>query len=223
MKLIGMVLGCVLLAVQASAEEPQVPMTRQEQMSYSLGVNVIRNFTQQGVELDLESMVKGMRDALSGKGLLMTDLDMRITMAELQNEMKQKQVDSRQAVRKVYAFLDENKKKEGVVVLPSGLQYQVITAGHGRKPTDSDTVEVRYRGAYVDGSEFDNSGPGQPVTIKVSESAIPGAGEALKLMPAGSKWRLFIPPHLAYGELQGKRAIKPNEALIYEVELVAIR
>lgn len=212
-----------LVASPVGADDSTVLTTRAEQRSYSLGVNVIRNFIQQGIELDLETMVKGMRDALSGGKLLMTELDMRITMAELQNELKQKQVDFRQTVRKGYAFLDENKKKEGVVALASGLQYKVLATGNGRKPTDADTVEVRYRATYVDGSEFDSSGPGQqPVALKVGGGALPGAGEALKLMPVGSKWRLFIPPHLAYGELHGKQAIRPSEVLIYEVELVAI-
>ena len=118
-------------------------------------------------------------------------------------------------------FLAENKKKEGVVTLPSGLQYQILKAGEGRKPTTADTVEVRYRGTLVNGKEFDSSGS-ETRTFKLAE-IIPGWREALQLMPVGSKWRLVVPSELAYGERGMGQAIMPNSTLIFEVELVAIK
>ena len=120
------------------------------------------------------------------------------------------------------AFLTENQKKEGVVTLPSGLQYKVLKEGDGRKPTDADTVECNYRGTLVNGTEFDSSyRTGKPAMFKVS-GVIPGWAEALKLMPEGSKWQLFVPSGIAYGE-KGKGIIGPNATLIFEVELVAVK
>ena len=124
--------------------------------------------------------------------------------------------------KKGEGFLAGNKTKEGVVALPGGLQYKVLKAGGGRKPTEADTVTCRYKGTLIDGTEFDSSGSsGQPATLKVSE-VIPGWREALKLMPVGSEWQLFIPSQLAYGQ-QGSGRIGPNETLIFDVELVGIK
>jgi FKBP-type peptidyl-prolyl cis-trans isomerase FklB len=121
------------------------------------------------------------------------------------------------------AFLAENKQKEGVVTLPSGLQYKIIKAGEGKKPKQEDTVVCHYRGTLINGTEFDGThGPGEPATFKVT-GVVPGWREALKLMPVGSKWQLFIPPVLAYGERGAGATIGPNATLIYEVELLAIK
>jgi FKBP-type peptidyl-prolyl cis-trans isomerase FklB len=121
------------------------------------------------------------------------------------------------------SFLAENKKKEGVVTLPSGLQYKVLKAGDGKKPTDADTVECHYRGTLINGTEFDSSYlTGQPATFKIA-GVIPGWREALKLMPVGSKWQLFVPSQLAYGARGKGGSIGPNAALIFEVELLAIK
>lgn len=120
------------------------------------------------------------------------------------------------------AFLEENKTKEGVEVLPSGLQYKILKAGDGVIPTDNDTVDCLVRATFIDGTVFGGSPPGRPSTFKVS-GTIAGLNEALKLMPVGSKWRLFIPPGLAYGEKGAGRRIGPNATLIYEVELLAVK
>jgi FKBP-type peptidyl-prolyl cis-trans isomerase FklB len=121
------------------------------------------------------------------------------------------------------AFLSENKKKEGVKTLPSGLQYKVIKAGTGKKPGLNDTVTVQYRGTLIDGTEFDSSyRRGQPATFPVS-GVIPGWTEALPLMEEGAKWQLFIPPNLAYGERGAGGLIGPNAALIFEVELISVQ
>ena len=120
------------------------------------------------------------------------------------------------------AFLAENRTKEGVITLPSGLQYKILKTGDGRRPTDTDTVEVHYRGTLIDGTQFDSSQAGQPSILKVT-AVISGWREALKLMPIGSKWQLFIPPQLAYGGRRASPVIGPNETLIFELELVGIK
>ena len=149
---------------------------------------------------------------------------MKTTLQAFQTEMQAKMVAKQKAAAEKNKaesdkFLEENKKKEGVVTTPSGLQYKIIKAGDGPKPKPSDTVSVSYRGTLVNGTEFDKSK--EPVSFQV-EGVIPGWVEALQLMPVGSKWQLFIPPTLAYGE-QAPPMIGPNQALIFEVELLEIK
>ena len=222
------VLGILLLVAQVSAGEPPVLKTQKDKVSYGIGVDVARNFTRLGIEFDLDILIKGLRDGLSGEKLLMTETDLRTTMNAYQNELKGRMLQAMKVAaednkKKGDAFLAENKKKEGVVALPSGLQYKILKAGDGKKPTDTDTVECHYRGTLIDGTEFDSSYRiGKPAIFKVT-GVIPGWTEALKLMPAGSKWQLFIPPQLAYGERGASREIGPNATLIFEVELLAIK
>ena len=223
------ILSVALLAVMAcEGGEKKALKTPKDKLSYGIGVFVGKNFKQQGVEVDLDFVVKGMRDELSGKTLLMSDEELRATMAAFQTEMRQKQMQAKLAAamegkKQGDAFLAENKKKEGVVTLPSGLQYKILKAGDGKKPADTDTVEVKYRGTLINGTEFDNSSRrNQPTTLKVAE-VISGWKEALKLMPVGSKWQLFVPAQLAYGERGAGRDIGPNATLIFEMELVAIK
>lgn len=229
MRKIGIViLGFVLLAVQVNAEEKQVFQSQQEKISYGIGVSVARNFQLQGVEIDPDVMIKGLKDALSGGKLLITEDDLRATLNTYQAQLIQKQTEVRKVAaeknkREGDAFLDENKKKEGVVTLSSGLQYKILTKGDGKIPTDADTVECNYRGSLINGTDFDSSyQTGKPATFKVS-AVIPGWIEALKLMPVGSKWQLFIPSQLAYGERGAGLQIGPNATLIFEVELLAIK
>jgi FKBP-type peptidyl-prolyl cis-trans isomerase FklB len=149
-------------------------------------------------------------------------------MRTFQAELRQRQAVARTKAaednkKQGNAFLAENKTKEGVVTLPSGLQYKILKAGGGKTPTDADTVECHYRGTLLNGTEFDSSHlTGKPATIKVT-AVIPGWKEALKLMPVGSKWQLFIPPQLAYGERGAGHEIGPNATLLFEVELLAIK
>ena len=192
-------LGAWLLAGQVSAEESPVLKTAQDKLSYGIGVDVGRNFKKQGVEVDLTLLVKGLKDGLSGGKLLLPEKELRKIMNAFQGELRQKQAQATRIAtienkKKGDAFLAENKTKEGVVTLPSGLQYKILKAGEGRKPTEADTVEVNYRGTLLDGTEFDSSEPGQPATFKVKGGVIPGWTEALLLMPVGSKWQLFVPP-----------------------------
>jgi len=199
--------------------------TQKEKTSYALGVDTAKTLKNMEVDLDLETIIKGLRDAYSGGKLQMTDDEMRTVIIALNKELAQKRAEALKAAgeknkKEGEAFLAENKTKEGVVTLASGLQYKILKAGDGKKPTDADTVEVQYRGTLINGTEFDSSYKrGQPATFPVGK-IISGWREALKLMPVGSKWQLFIPPELAYG---GTGPIGPNVTLIFEVELLAIK
>ena len=223
-----LVLSVALFAVQASAADTPQLKTQKDKISYGIGVDVARNFKRLGVDIDLDILVKGLRDGMAGEKLLMTDDDLRATMSAYLEELKQKQMLAMKAVAEENkktgdAFLAENKKKQGVVTLPSGLQYKILKKGTGKTPVETDTVECQYRGTLIDGKEFDSSyRTGQKATFKVS-GVIAGWREALKLMPVGSKWQLFIPPELAYGPMGASRDIGPNATLIFEVELTAIK
>jgi len=219
------VLGVVLLTAQC-AQEPTDLKTEKDKVNYGIGVSVARNFKQQGVDVDLDMVVKGMKDQLGGKKLLLSDDELRKTMTAYQQELRQKQMRERKVAaldkkKEGDAFLAENKKKEGVVITPSGLQYKILKAGEGKKPAADDTVEVKYRGTLINGTEFDSSGA-ESRTFKVAE-VIPGWREALPLMPVGSKWHLVVPPELAYGGQGMGQIIMPNTVLIFEVELVGIK
>jgi FKBP-type peptidyl-prolyl cis-trans isomerase len=221
-------LGVLILVAPVIAEEPQVFKSEKEKMSYGIGVQVMRNFKQQGLEVDIDLIIKGMRDALSGGKLPMTDEELRKTMISVQNDLRLKQKQTRRMAvvdnqKEGDTFLAENKKREGVVALPSGLQYKILKAGDGGRTADADMVECHYQGTLINGSVFDSSDlGGQPAILEV-KGLIPGWREALKLMPVGSKWQLFIPPHLAYGERGEGGIVGPNSTLILEVELLAIK
>lgn len=218
-----------LIAAHVSAGEQPALKTQKERESYSIGVGVAKNIQAQQIEVDVELVVKGLKDSLSGGKLLMTEDELRATIRRVQAETKMKQ-DQAQRIASLEnkkagaAFLAENKKKEGVVTLPSGLQYKVLKAGDGKKPTEADQVECRYRGALINGTEFDSSDrSGQPTVTMPVKGLVPGVREALKLMPAGSQWQLFIPPELAYGTQGAGQEIGPNATLVFEIELVAIK
>lgn len=222
-----LVVGSLLLAVRAGAAESQDLKTPMDKVNYAIGVEMGRNLRTQGVEVSPELVVQGFKDGLSGGKLLIPEKELHRIMISFQNELRQKQAVGRKVAaldnqKKSAAFLEGNKTKPGVEILPSGLQYRIIKAGDGRKPADSDTVECIYRGTHIDGSEFERSAPGHPSTFKVS-GVIPGWREALKLMPAGSKWQLFVPPQLAYGERGKGNTVEPNETLVFEVELLAVK
>jgi FKBP-type peptidyl-prolyl cis-trans isomerase FklB len=206
--------------------------TRKDKFSYALGMNIGNGYKQglekQAVEFDANLIAQGVKDALSGAKTRLTEDEAKAVLTEVQTEVnKQRQEKMKEAADKNKAegeaFLAANKSKEGVVTLPSGLQYKILTAGIGPKPTASDQVSCNYRGTLIDGTEFDSSAKhGGPATFGVGQ-VIKGWTEALQLMPIGSKWQLFIPSSLAYGERGGPGgAIGPNEALIFEVELISI-
>jgi len=213
--------GVLFLATQANAQEKPVLKNLKEKASYSIGLNLGRSLgsdlKKQLVDIDPNLLVKGIQDALSGATPLLSNEEIQETMVVLQKEMAEKQK------QRGEAFLSENKKKEGVKTLASGLQYKVIKAGTGKKPKINDTVTVNYRGTLIDGTEFDSSyRRGQPATFLVS-GVIPGWTEALPLMGEGAKWQLFVPSNLAYGERGAGGVIGPNTTLIFEVELISVQ
>jgi FKBP-type peptidyl-prolyl cis-trans isomerase len=203
--------------------------TTKQKASYAIGMNWGTGLHRQGIDVDSAALVQGMKDALAGGKTLLTEDEARAALMQLQKEMQEKQqakaTQEGEANKKEGdAFLAANKTKEGVVTLPSGLQYKILTPGTGPKPTASDSVVCNYKGTLINGTEFDSSYKrGEPATFPVT-GVIKGWTEALQLMPVGSKWQLFIPPDLAYGPRGTPGGpIGPNATLIFEVELVSIK
>jgi len=224
-------LAALLLAATAGAEgTPQGKELeeKKERVSYSIGMDIGRNLKQQPFEVDPDLLAQGVRDAFAGGKTLLTPEEARQTLADLQKELMEKQQEQvRQIMEKNRKegeeFLAANKKKKGVVTLPSGLQYKVLKAGSGSSPKLTDTVETNYRGTLIDGTEFDSSYKrGETATFPVS-GIIEGWKEALQKMKVGDKWQLFVPAELAYGERGAGREIGPNQALIFEIELLGIK
>lgn len=225
---LGWMIGIALaLAAVPMHAQQAAPQTQNDKMSYAIGVQLAQGIKGQGIDVNAAMVAQGVLDALAGSKLLMSDDEIAALMSALQQEMRQKQQEELTAMldknkKDGEAFMTANAKKDGVVTLPSGLQYKIITAGQGKKPTDADTVICHYRGTLLDGKEFDSSYGGMPATFGVKD-VIPGFREAVKLMPVGSKWQLFIPPDLAYGERGAGNAIEPNSTLIFELELLSIK
>ena len=203
--------------------------TQKEKNSYALGMNVGTGMRKQGLDktVDPALVARGLRDALGGAKTAMTEDEMKAAIQLLAGEVRATQdakaKEAGAASRKEGdAFLADNKTKDGVKVLPDGLQYKVLTEGSGPKPSASDTVTVNYRGTLINGTEFDSSYKrGQPASFGVGQ-VIKGWTEALQLMPVGSKWQLFIPADLAYGDRGAGSDIGPGQTLIFEVELLSI-
>jgi FKBP-type peptidyl-prolyl cis-trans isomerase FklB len=195
--------------------------------SYALGVNVGRNLKQNSIGINADIFMKGIADGLSGGKRLLNDDEVRDTIAALKKELSEKNAAAKKILGEKNSqegdlFLAENKKKEGVKTLPSGLQYKVINEGKGNSPKATDTVIVNYRGTLIDGSEFDNTYTrGKPTTIRV-KGVIPGWTEALQLMKEGAKWQLFIPSNLAFGQKGAGSKVGPNATLLFEIELISI-
>jgi FKBP-type peptidyl-prolyl cis-trans isomerase FklB len=217
-------LSVLFLVSQVNAQENLVLKNQKEKTSYIIGMDIGNNLKKQSIDVDPNILAKGVKDALAGGKPLLTEQEIRETMTAFQKEMMAKQeVVAKKNKEQGDAFLAENKKKEGVKTLPSGLQYKVIKAGTGKKPKLSETVMAHYRGTLIDGTEFDSSYKrGQPATFQVS-GVIPGWTEALQLMEEGAKWQLFIPSNLAYGERGAGGVIGPNATLVFEIELISIQ
>jgi FKBP-type peptidyl-prolyl cis-trans isomerase FklB len=218
--------------VKKPAAAPAPLTTRKEKFSYALGMNIGTSLggtlKTQAVEVDWSLVIQGLKDSTSGAKTRLTEPEEKAVLTEVQNEVRKQQTEkTKEAADKNKtdgeAFLAANKSKEGVVTLPSGLQYKILTAGTGPKPTASDSVVCNYKGTLISGKEFDSSYKrGQPATFPVS-GVIKGWTEALQLMPVGSKWQLFIPSNLAYGERGAGAEIGPNSTLVFEVELLSIQ
>jgi len=194
-----------------------------ERGSYAFGFNMGRNLASQGIEIDAKIFARGMADALAKQKGLLDDDELETAMQEFQMELRKKVAErQKEMAEKGVAFLEANKKKKGVVTLKSGLQYEVIKEGTGATPKETDTVTTHYHGTLVDGTVFDSSvDRNEPASFPVN-MVIAGWTEALQLMKVGSKWRLFIPSKLAYGEDGRPPKIAPNSVLIFEVELIKI-
>ena len=214
----------LLLTSQLHAEQTPVLKSQKEKMSYIMGMDIGRSLKAQPVDIDLDILIKGVRDVVTGGKPLLTEQEIREAVIQLQKEIIEKQrAVTEESKKEGEAFLSGDKKKEGIVTLPSGLQYRVMKEGAGRKPKLTDQVTVHYRVTLLDGTEFDSSyRRGQPDTLRVNET-IPGLMEALTLMQEGSKWLLFIPPNLGYGERGIGNQIGPNTNLVFEVELLTIQ
>lgn len=192
-----------------------------DSVSYSLGLNVAKNIKNQGMDkINSDALVRAFQDVFNGKPTLVNDeTSSRVLNIYFQNLQAVKTEKDKKAGQ---TFLDQNKIKAGVISLPSGLQYTILKAGNGQKPKLTDHVTVHYSGTTIDGKEFDSSVKrGKPVTFAVNE-VIPGWQEALQLMPAGSKWRIFVPSDLAYGTRGSAPVIGPYATLIFEIELISV-
>ena len=202
--------------------------TPKDKASYAIGLNIGRGLHRDSVDIDPDIFLQGLKDALASGKPLLTDDEAKAALAALQADLSKRQQEKMQVVGELNKkeggeFLANNKTQEGVVTLPSGLQYRILKQGTGPKPSASDSVVCNYRGTLLDGTEFDSSYKrGQPATFSVGQ-VIHGWTEALQLMPVGSKWQLFVPAELAYGARGAGDHIAPNATLIFEVELLSIQ
>jgi FKBP-type peptidyl-prolyl cis-trans isomerase FklB len=226
-----------LAAKTGTTTTPKTPVpftlkTPKDKVSYAVGMNVGKGVAarlkQQSVEVNQAVLLRGMKDALAGGKMLLTEEEERTVLTQLTLEARKKQEEQLKLAaepnKKIgEEYLTANKTKEGVVTLPSGLQYKILTEGTGPKPAAADTVVCNYRGTLINGTEFDSSYKrGQPLSIQVNR-VIKGWTEALQLMPVGSKWQLFIPSDLGYGDGGQPPTIGPGATLIFEVELISIQ
>jgi len=218
------IVAVLTFAISALAEDkpPQLKDLK-DKASYAIGLNVGFNFKRQNVDLSQDAFIAGMKDALNNRKPLLSEQEVRETMMAFEKDIQQKQQQTAQKNQgDSDKFLTENKSREGVKTTTSGLQYKVLKEGTGAQPKASDTVTVNYRGTLLDGTEFDSSYKrGQPATFPVG-GVIKGWTEALQMMKVGSKYQLFIPPNLAYGE-QARGSIPPNALLTFDVELMDVK
>ena len=217
----------LLPSLAAPAQDAPELKTDKDKFSYALGMNFGENFRKQGLEIDSAVFAKAFAESFNGGKTALTDQEMEALLAaasvEIRRKLAAQQAEKGEASQKEgEAFLAANKTKEGVVTLPSGLQYKILKAGTGEKATLDDTVVCNYKGTSINGTEFDASEKhGGPATFPV-KGVIAGWTEALQLMPVGSKWQIFVPSNLAYGA-RGPGDIGPNATLIFEVELLSIQ
>jgi FKBP-type peptidyl-prolyl cis-trans isomerase FklB len=216
------------LAGSAQAQDRPALKSDKEKVSYSIGLDIGANFKRQSVEMDSKALAAGIADGLSGAKPALSEDEVKKVLADFQQQMRTRMAAAAQQAadenkKKGEAFLADNKKKKGVVTLPSGLQYKVLKESKGAKPKATDTVSVHYVGTLIDGTEFDSSiKRGEPASFGVSE-VIKGWTEGVQLMSVGSKWQLVIPSNLAYGDQGAGPQIGPNSTLIFEVELLEIK
>jgi FKBP-type peptidyl-prolyl cis-trans isomerase FklB len=221
------ILGVFAFTMSALAQEKGPPKDKKEKTGYSIGVNIGQDMKRYSIEIDADMVAQGIKDAHAGK-MKLTDEEMRTTLADLNKEMQGKENERMKILgeknkKEGEAFINQNAKASGVVKLPSGLQYKIIKEGTGKIPKATDTVVVHYKGTLIDGTEFDSSFKrNQPLEFKVN-GVIPGWTEILQKMKAGSKYAVYIPSNLAYGERGNGPIIGPNAVLVFEIELLAVK
>ncbi|MDX1795907.1 MAG: FKBP-type peptidyl-prolyl cis-trans isomerase [Hydrogenovibrio sp.] len=197
-----------------------------QKASYALGIDLAKNFEKQGLDLDLDALVLGMKDVMNKQKIRLTEDEMQKAVQEVKQKMIKKQQEARKLqgeknAKAGQAFLEKNKTKPGVKVTKSGLQYKVLTEGKGTSPTDEDYITANYKGTLIDGTVFDSSYKrGTPIEFQLN-NVIAGWKEALKMMKPGAKWEIYVPPSLAYGSKGAGRVIGPNETLIFTIELIS--
>lgn len=220
---------CSVLATsgQAWSADKTLIKTDKDRLSYSIGASIGKNLRAEKTDIDLNMLIKGLKTSLAGEKVLLSDQEIRQVMGDYQKELRKHAMLSKQQAagenrKNGEAYLAEYKTQKGVQTLPNGILYKVIREGTGKKPAESDIVEVNYRGALINGREFDATRPGEPANLKLS-SLIAGWKQALSVMPVGSRWQIVIPSELAYGERGVGGDIGPNEVLVFEVELLSIK
>ena len=222
----GFVFGLLALSLSLNAwgKEPAGFKTDKQKFSYTAGYQIGQNLKRQNLDLDSKTFSQGVQDAISdAKPRLKTEEMQAAVQSQQKKDMEKKEVLMNKNLEAGQAFLEANKKKDGVIALPSGLQYKVITEGKGKQPKSTDSVVAHYRGTLINGTEFDSSYKrNEPATFPVA-GVIKGWQEALPLMKEGSKWQVFIPADLAYGPRGAGAAIGPNEALIFDIELLSVK
>lgn len=227
MKFCQPILVCAALTATAFSQAATLQSLEQK-ASYAYGIDIIKNLKAQGIEIDLDAFVQGMKDSQSGASPALSDMEMRHVKNQHQIKARERRLAELERIAsenlaKGQAFLAENAKKPGVVTTASGLQYKIIKPGTGKTPTLDDTVVTHYRGTLIDGREFDSSYQrNQPATFPV-KGVIKGWTEALQLMKEGAKWELYIPAELAYGKARRSELIQPNSTLLFEIELLEVK
>lgn len=232
MKITQFVAGVAFTLATGTFAASQSLSTDVDKLSYSIGVDLATSFKNQGVTVNPDLLLQGMKDTMNGKPRLFTDQQIKLALDKFKQELEAKRQgqDSKKlaeynkraesAKMEGQVFLQANKSKPDVVTLPSGLQYKIINVGTGKQPLKTDEVTVEYSGKFINGQEFDSTKPGKPATFGLDQ-VIPGWTEALQLMSEGSTWEVYIPPNLAYGS-RSAGIIGPNETLIFTIHLISV-
>ncbi|MDH4246319.1 MAG: FKBP-type peptidyl-prolyl cis-trans isomerase [Deltaproteobacteria bacterium] len=226
--LLMLLIPAALLAGGGEATAQGAPKTKEERISYAIGVNIGTSLKSQGIPVKTDMLSKGLTDAFKGGKMQMTEAEVQKVLTDFRQEQQEKQMNTMKEQgeknkKEGSAFLAANAKKPGIKVTQSGLQYKVMTEGTGKMPGPDNSVVAHYRGTLIDGQEFDSShSRGQPAEFPV-KGVIPGWTEVLQLMKTGAKYMVYIPSELAYGERGAPPRIGPHAALVFEIELLEVK